>query len=169
MVVIVFGLPGSGKTYFANRLAQILNADYISSDKLRKQMFMAQTYSEEEKLKVYDEMLRLMKLASAKNKDVVLDATFHKNKIRNKFINEAKMQDYVFVIEVYAEEDLVKERLSLSRQDSDADLEVYEKIKQEWEPYYEEHLFLRSANNNITEMLEHTADYLFATNDKRKY
>ena len=129
-------------------------------------MFTAQTYSEEEKSKVYDEMLRLMKLTSRQNKDVVLDATFHKNHIREKFVKEAKKRDRVFVIEVYADEELVKERLSLSRETSDADFEVYKAIKKDWQPFNDQHFTLRSTNNNITEMLERTADYLFTTNDK---
>ena len=38
MVVIVFGLPGSGKSYFASRLAGIISADYINSDRVRREI-----------------------------------------------------------------------------------------------------------------------------------
>ena len=77
MVVIVFGLPGSGKSYFASRLAKRIDADYINSDRLRKEMFKMRTYSQQEKESVYQTMLQKMKQDVAQNKNVVLDATFH--------------------------------------------------------------------------------------------
>jgi len=163
------GLPGSGKSYFAIRVAKMLNAVYISSDKLRKEMFVKPTYSSAEKLRVYNKMLQRATGASEHGKDVVLDATFYSNDLRQNFINEAKSISQAYVIEVYAQEDLVEERLSLPREDSDADMEVYKGVKKEWEPFTGEHLTLKSTNNNITEMLERTADYLFEENDKRKH
>lgn len=163
MVVIVMGLPGSGKSYFAVRVAQMLNAKYISSDKLRKEMFAQPTYSSAEKLEVYNEMMRRTTEASEQGEDIVLDATFYSKDLRQKFINETKNISSVFVIEVYAEEELVKERLLLPREDSDADFEVYKAVEKKWEPFNEEHLVLRSTNNNITEMLKRTADYFFQT------
>ena len=169
MIVIVIGLPGSGKSYFAIRVAQMLNARYISSDKLRKEMFAEATYSSAEKLRVYNEMMRRTTEASEKGKDIVLDATFYSNDLRQKFINKTKNISPIFVIEVHAKEDLVKERLSLAREDSDADFEVYKAVKKEWEPFNDDHLVLKSTNNNITEMLERAVDYLFEKNDKRKY
>ena len=33
MIIIVLGLPGSGKTYFASRFAKLIHADYINSDR----------------------------------------------------------------------------------------------------------------------------------------
>jgi predicted kinase len=63
MIIIVMGLPGSGKSYFAQRLAITINADYISSDRVRKTMMSSRTYSTKEKLLVYDEMLSQMQLA----------------------------------------------------------------------------------------------------------
>ncbi len=61
VIVIVFGLPGSGKSYFASRLAEMLKAEYINSDIVRKQLLTQKTYSEKEKLSVYDSMLEKMK------------------------------------------------------------------------------------------------------------
>lgn len=73
---MVFGLPGSGKSYFASRVAHMLNATYISSDKVRKELFAVSSYSPEEKTLVYDEMLRRTIQVAEHNKDVVSDATF---------------------------------------------------------------------------------------------
>jgi predicted kinase len=62
MIVIVFGLPGSGKSFFASRLAKMINADYINSDMIRKEMFASSTYSEKEKAAVYNVMIEKTKV-----------------------------------------------------------------------------------------------------------
>ena len=166
MIVFVVGLPGSGKSFFAHHLANSMNAEYISSDRLRKKMFPVRSYSQEEKQKVYDEMLRqTMQLAN--KKDLVLDATFYKAALREKFLQAAEKVADVFFIEVWAEGSLIKERLQRTREDSEGDLQVYEKIKKEWEPLTEEHLMLQSTNNNIEEMLGKALRYLHFNHDKR--
>ena len=57
MIVIVFGLPGSGKSYFASRFAKVINAGYINSDMIRKEIFEKREYSDQEKKAVYDKCL----------------------------------------------------------------------------------------------------------------
>ena len=151
MIVIVFGFPGCGKTYFAGRLADEIHADLIQSDKLRKKMFDARTYSDNEKLHVYDEMMIQTKNCLKQNKNVVIDATFHRDKIRKKFIQE---MPEIFFIEIIADEQLIGERLKRKRADSEADFEVYKKIKSTWEPMQERHLILQSGNDNIKDMLQ---------------
>src|SRR5688572_2508470 len=100
MIVIFMGLPGSGKSYLANRLSTAINADYISSDRLRKKMIACRTYSENEKELVYNEMLTQMRQAINQNKDLVLDASFYKNETRNKFRDEAGDAGEVIFIEI---------------------------------------------------------------------
>ena len=168
MVVIVFGLPGSGKSYFAVRVAQMLSATYINSDKVRKELFAVPSYSSEEKALVYDEILRRAIQAAKHGKEVVLDATFYTNRLREKFINEVQKISRIFLIEVIADEDVTKERLAPPREDSDADFNVYQSIKKSWEPVNRDHLVLHSTNDNINDMLEETADYLFVRNDNRE-
>ncbi|MGZ8557438.1 MAG: AAA family ATPase [Chitinophagaceae bacterium] len=96
MIVIVFGLPGSGKSYFASRLAKMINAGYVNSDRLRKEMFKNRTYSSQEKAAVYNVMLEKMKEAMNQNMNIVLDATFHKNETRKPFLQEMKGKNKVF-------------------------------------------------------------------------
>lgn len=167
MIVIVFGLPGSGKSYFASHLANMINADYINSDKVRRAMFDTRTYSIKEKLSVYNEMLAQMKELVKQNKNLVLDATFYNNNTRKKFLDEAKGAGSIFFIEVKAEESVIRKRLQEKRVDSEADFEVYKKVKKQWEPLHEEHLILQSTNDNINEMLYKAADYLHLKDDKR--
>ncbi|MGZ8516936.1 MAG: AAA family ATPase [Chitinophagaceae bacterium] len=160
MIIIVMGLPGSGKSFFATRLATAINADYISSDRQRKKMIANRTYSANEKELVYNEMLMQMRQAIKQNKNLVLDATFHKNETRNKFKEEAGNTDEIIFIEIVANETLVKERLRATREDSEADFAVHQIIRREWQPMKQLHLTLQSTNDNIEDMLEKTIEYL---------
>lgn len=167
MVVIVFGLPGSGKSYFASRLAGIISADYINSDRVRKEMLAKRTYSNREKEIVYNKMLATLKEDQVQNRNVVLDATFHKKETRELFVKEMEKRGGIYFIEVTADENVTRERLKNQRPDSEADFEVYKIIKEENEPMKEPHLILLSTNDNIDEMLQKARDYLKVKNDKR--
>ncbi|MDP4129883.1 MAG: ATP-binding protein, partial [Bacteroidota bacterium] len=90
MIIIVSGLPGSGKSYFASRFAKLIQADYINSDRVRKNIFPASSYSEKENASVYDEMLELTRRSIRQKKNLVLDATFYKNELRKKFTDAAE-------------------------------------------------------------------------------
>ena len=125
MIVVVFGLPGSGKSYFAYRLADLLKADYISSDRLRRDLFAQTTYSETEKLLVYAKMLMEIKDHIRQNRNLVFDATFYKNDIRQQFISAAGQENKIIFIEIQAAETAIRRRLAKNRADSDADFDVY--------------------------------------------
>ena len=160
MVVIVFGLPGSGKSYFASRLASMIGAEDSNSDRLRKEMFKVRTYSDKEKEAVYNEMLAKMKEAVNQNRKVVLDATFHTDHSRKPFVQEMERKGGIYFIEVQAKENTVRERLKKERPYSEADYEVYKFISQRWEPLKDSHLLLESTDENIDNMLQRAADYL---------
>ncbi|SFD88400.1 hypothetical protein SAMN05518672_103684 [Chitinophaga sp. CF118] len=166
MVIIVLGLPGAGKSYFASRLATRINAKYISSDQIRKNILDSRTYSHKEKLLVYDEMLIQMRQSLSRNNNLVLDATFHRKDFREKFMDEA-MNAGGIIIEIIAGEAVIEERLKRKRTDSDADFEVYKIIKEQWEPLNIKHLILLSTDDNIEAMLHSAVDYLKLRDDQR--
>lgn len=165
MVVIVFGLPGTGKSYLASRLAARMGADYVNSDRIRKKMYVNRTYSSKEKLFVYDEMLDQMEQAVKQKKPVILDATFYQDAIRNKFLKAAG--NNISFIEVKADESVIKERLKQKRVNSEADFNVYKIIQSQFEPMKEPHLILHSTDDNITDMLNEAITYLRVTDDER--
>ncbi|MEO8961144.1 MAG: ATP-binding protein [Ginsengibacter sp.] len=169
MIVIVFGLPGSGKSYFASRFAKMINAGYVNSDKLRKEMFTERVYSDKEKKVVYDTMLEQMKKAVQQNNNLVLDGTFHKKDTRKLFVEEIQMlgEDEILFIEVWADEEIIRERVKKARPYSEADFKVYQFINQHNEPLDEPHLVLQSTNDNLNEMLQRASEYLKIKNDDR--
>jgi len=160
MVIIVFGLPGSGKSFFASELAKMINADYVNSDKVRKELFKKRDYSDQEKGMVYYAMLEQMKEAVKQKRNIVLDATFHKKAIREMFVEAMKGISEIKFIEVCADENLIRERLKKPRQYSEADFEVYQIIKKQNEPLGEPHLILQSTDENIDYMLKRVSEYL---------
>lgn len=160
-IVAVCGLPGSGKSYFASRLAEATGALYLSSDEIRKELYAIRTYSDEEKADVYRE-LTARALQAARENVVVLDATFYRKDLRDEV--GKTIETPVRWIEVRADESVVRDRMNRPRTHSEADFDVYLKIKDAWEPLTDEHLVLQSTNDNIDEMLEQAVQYL--RNDK---
>lgn len=159
MVIIVCGLPGSGKSFFARKLAKTMGARYINSDAVRFKMFTVRGYTAEEKEEVYAEMLREAKQWISQQRDVVLDATFYQQHLRDKF-KDALTPATVHYIVVQAKDELIRSRLSKPRSDSEADYSIFKKIKAAWEPFKIPHQVIESSEDNIDDMLNQARQYL---------
>jgi len=72
------------------------------------------------------------------------------------------------IIRIMADEELITKRLSKKREDSEADIEVYKKIKSEFEPILEEHLSIQSSDNNLQECLEKALQFIKSDHEKAK-
>ena len=161
MIIIVFGLPGSGKSYFASRLAKELKAKYVSSDVVRKQLFTVRKYSGEEKTKVYDVMKKKEKVLRGMVLKQSLVITFYKESIRNKFKETAKaFKEKIIFIEVWADQKIVLKRLSMKREHSEADFSIHLYIKKVFEPLESDHLIIQSTQENIMEMMGEAFNYI---------
>jgi len=167
MVILVMGLPGSGKSIFASKLAEFLHADYINSDRLRMNQLSNRTYSEEEKERIYDDMLIRMEDSVNRYRHVVLDATFNLNRIREKFIKKASKTEALAIIEINAAEAVIKKRISHKREFSEANFDIYQKIKRAWEPIPQRHLTLESTNHNLHFMLQKAIGYLYLIKNEK--
>src|SRR5687767_7980166 len=133
MIIIVFGLPGSGKSFFASKLAERLEALYITSDKIRVAMKAKGKYTFEDKLLVYHEMTKEADQALKLKKSIVVDGSFYHHKMRNLFISLAEIHHTpIRFIEITARERIIKERLKKPRNDSEADFGVYQLIRKQF-------------------------------------
>lgn len=154
MLIVVAGLPGSGKSYFAQRLATTIGAAYLNSDRVRIDLDAKGKYADHDKFMVYQRMAYKTSEALKAGKDVVVDATFFRRSLRELFRQLGVVHNTaVSVIEIKADETTIKERLSHPRESSEADFKVYEKIRDGFEEITEPHLVLTSTDNNIDEML----------------
>jgi predicted kinase len=141
LIVLFCGLPGVGKTSLANELAPLINAIVLSTDKIRKEVISKPTYTNEEKRLIYDVMLLVARyLHDAAGINCILDATFNTEKSRRtaieKLVNVSS--DQIYIVECICPEDVVITRLKARKGDySDADIDIYRKMKQLYEPVKE--------------------------------
>jgi predicted kinase len=141
LIVLFCGLPGVGKTSLANELAPLINAIVLSTDKIRKEVISKPTYTKEEKRLIYDVMLLVARyLHDAAGINCILDATFNTEKSRRtaieKLVNVSS--DQIYIVECICPEDVVITRLKARKGDySDADIDIYRKMKQLYEPVKE--------------------------------
>jgi predicted kinase len=160
MLVLISGLPGSGKSYFGQELANAIDAVYLNSDKVRIQMNASGKYQEKDKLSVYRQMISEASKAIDAGRHVVVDATFYKRSFRELFEKLAESRGTPqHIIEVRADEPTIRRRLSSGREFSEADYKVYETIRDEFEEITVPHLVLTSTNSNIEEMLHKAIEY----------
>jgi predicted kinase/flavin reductase (DIM6/NTAB) family NADH-FMN oxidoreductase RutF len=160
-VVLVGGLPGTGKTYFAKRFARALQARYVSTDQLRKELFVNRTYTTREKEQVYEAMLAELRKALSNNQDIVIDATFYREDLRERFVFAAETfhVDPVFIFTT-ANEETIKERLGRPREDSEADYEVYLKVKGLFQPMSRPHLMLQTDQYHVDALIEQALAFI---------
>lgn len=149
MLIIICGLPGTGKTFLSKKLAERINAVHLNTDKVRKELFSQPTYSEEEKQKIYTEMFARAGKLLLQRKNVILDATFFKSDLRQLAYDVAEENSSAYyIIECVASFCRVKERIierEKQETDSDADVRVYKKVSEEFEPIEEAHLTLDTS------------------------
>ncbi|MEZ5024271.1 MAG: AAA family ATPase, partial [Chitinophagales bacterium] len=161
MLIIVMGLPGAGKTYFAKAFAEKIGALHTNSDTIRKTLFEQPNYDAKDKAIVYNALFDFVTQGLKAGKDVIIDATFSKKAYRQPYFDFAD-QHHVpcFVILMEADESVIKQRVQKKRPDSDADFEVYLKIKAEFEKLERDYLLLRSDTISLAEMLDKAEQYI---------
>jgi predicted kinase len=74
-LVLLVGLPASGKSYFGRLVAARLGAEVIQTDGVRKELFREPRYTSRESQTVYAECHRRVGLAVTARRPVVFDAT----------------------------------------------------------------------------------------------
>ncbi|MEO9964232.1 MAG: ATP-binding protein [Reichenbachiella sp.] len=163
-VIVVFGLPGSGKSYFAERLAKEIGAIYLSSDQIRSELDDRHDYSFSGKMKVYNRMLALTEQWLKIKDTVVLDGTFYARSIREKTQTYLRsIGAHILFLEIKADRKLIKERLQRKRAFSEANYGVFEKIASQAERMCEPHFVIHSNDHNIDDMMRIGLKYINAS------
>jgi predicted kinase len=165
MLILISGLPGTGKTTLAQAFAARSGALHLNSDLLRSELGLMGQYSREAKEWVYAALRESCRNALLAGKTVVVDSTFYKESIRAPFRDLAKTcGTHLRWVEVRAQESTIRERVSKPRPDSEADFAVYEKIRDAAEPMPEPHLVLWSDATTLEKMVDSLLDYLYPPN-----
>jgi predicted kinase len=162
MIIIVFGLPGTGKSYFSEKFAKVLQASWLNTDSQREKLKIGEENNLKVNQKVYEQLLEEMAAQIQYRKKVIVEGTFHSEKLRNLFLKKArKLEQDVFYIEIKADDEKVLQRLKKREGYSDADFKVYLQIKSAFEPVYQPHLVLWSDDENVEEMIEKANIYIY--------
>lgn len=142
MLILICGLPGTGKSSFSKELSKRFSAVHLNSDVIRKKLIGKPSYSIEEKTKVYNEMAAQAEELLGNGKNVILDATFFYREFRDMMRGIAERQGVkIHIIRCVLGERETKSRITRRKPGvSDADYEVYLKLKKEFEPISGEHL-----------------------------
>ena len=157
MIIIVFGLPGTGKSFFARHFAEETGADYLNTDIVRDEMDKQGQYDEKTNILIYEQLLRKMNPGALGGRDVIVDGTFQKESYREMFRRRSAWLNLdIIFIEMRASDETVKKRMEKERKYSEADYEVYLKIKNRFEAMAEEHTVMRSDMLSMDEMIKKT-------------
>jgi predicted kinase len=149
MLVLVCGLPGTGKSTVAKELAKSINGKLLRTDIIRKEVFKKPKYTEREKQNVYELLFSRAEQLLSKNISCVLDGTFYKKSLREKAHDVAKKTGAKFeIIECICPEKVIHKRMkkrTKTSDASDADFRIYEKMKNEYEPIEEKHIVIDTS------------------------
>ena len=165
-LLIITGLPGTGKTTVARALAQRMQVKHFNTDMIRQEMELRGRYDQKTKEHVYSILLERTRKALRDGSSVVVDGTFYQAKLRAEFNHLAEAQGaMIHWIELWADPQLIRQRVSKKRAYSEADYEVYLKIKASYEPIQGPYLSLQSNNSNLVQVLDEIFSYLDETKE----
>ena len=160
-LVVVFGLPGTGKTTFARALSQELGWMHLNTDVIRASLGMREQYDEKTKAFIYQKMQDLAETALKERKGLVLDGTFYREILRDSFRELAGRHGIpIKWIEVGSAEDIVRARVSKKRPFSEADFEVYRKIREAFDPLHEPCLRVYSDREELPTMIQNAVIFI---------
>ena len=161
VLVVVFGLPGTGKTTLARNLSDSLKARHLNTDMLRTTLGKRDRYTEAEKAEIYQILLEQAEAYLKEGRDLVVDGTFSRTSYRNAMRQLAIRTGATLKwIQVKASEEVVQERVGVKRPFSQADFEVYQKIRDAFEPLEENALEIWTDRQAQEESLEQMLQYL---------
>lgn len=162
-LIVVSGLPGSGKTTFSRMLAQRLPVLLLESDALRKALFASPTHSLQESARLFRAVHLLIEESLQKGIPVLLDATNLQEVHREPLYAIAERNKaHLVLVWVEAPEEVVRQRLERrSRKEepgdiSDATWEVYQRMRATAERPRRPH-FVVDTSRDITPALDKVA------------
>jgi uncharacterized protein len=149
-LLLVAGLPGTGKSTLARGLADVAGFSVIRSDEVRKELaglpaelktptdVRLSLYTPEWNARTYSDCMRRAELLLWEGKRVIVDATFREQKERTAFQEMAVRWGVpAGMLICQADAEMVRSRLEQRRGDaSDADWSVYLQVAQKWEEVF---------------------------------
>ena len=157
-LIVVSGLPATGKSYFSSRLAERLPVVILESDALRKTLFSSPSYSSKESSQLFRAIHLLVERLLKRGISLILDATNLSERYREYLYNIADRLDVKLVlVRVEAPPEVVRERLESRPENSgsrsDADWAVYRRMKSAVQKIHRNH-YAVDTSRDITPVLD---------------
>ena len=132
-VIIITGLPGTGKTTAAKALAKVTGGPHLNTDMIRTQLNLRGQYDAATKSRVYGELFARLAIL-LKEENVIIDGTFFRRELQDQLSNIISSSGAEALwVETNCPEELIRKRTSRKREYSEADFKVYLKIKSEYD------------------------------------
>lgn len=155
VLVMLSGLPGTGKSHLARLLADVLPFVVVESDQVRKILFPECSYSGEESKWVHQTCHALMERLLQKGVRVIYDATnLHERHREQVYRMTDGNQVKLIIVKVVAPEPVASGRLrsrdeasSGDKDISDADLGVYRRMSRQVDPIGRNHVVVDTSQD----------------------
>ena len=152
VLIMMSGLPGSGKSYLSQRLAEKLAAVIIESDRVRKALFPQPSYNAQESAMVHRVCHEIIRRLLRKGAHVIFDATnlfeFHREMLYNLADRSGAK---LVIVRTTAPEQIIRERLEQRKKDggsvSDADWHIYRRMAKREQAIRRTHLCVDTSDN----------------------
>lgn len=152
VLLLLSGLPGTGKSFLARRLAEALPFVIIESDVVRKILFPQPLYTAQESRWVHRTCHVLMAKLLKRGVRVIYDATnlieYHRELV---YRIAQKAGARLVVVKTVASEEVVRERLRARQEEarelSDADWRVYRRMASRQEQVSHPHLVIDTSED----------------------
>ncbi len=160
VLVMLCGLPGTGKSTLARELTHHLPAVVVESDRVRQKLFAPATYSAEESRQVHQVCHILISWYLRHYYHVIYDATnlyeYHRALVYGLVTRSGTR---LVVAEVVARDEVVRRRLAPRRSGdrsghhredySDADWDVYLTMRSRAEPIQHQHITVDTSDGDV--------------------
>ena len=154
VLVVMSGLPGTGKSFFSRQLAERVPLAVLESDALRKVLVPSPFHTAKESARLFQAIHEVIDLLLKRPVSVVLDATSLAEAHREPLYRLAEEHHaHVMVVLMEAPPEMVRQRLEARgklrlRQDhSDADWNVYQRMRPLQEPISRNHISVDSSGD----------------------
>ncbi|UCG01753.1 MAG: AAA family ATPase [Candidatus Heimdallarchaeota archaeon] len=178
-LVIILGLPGTGKTYLATELIQSLSEPpiYLSTDKIRRNLFDFshhhyvpfgdKLYTQEKRDLVYNALYLIVEILLSQNLSIIVDGTFYSQTKRIPLIKICQqLNQKYYIIKTTCTEEVIKQRIQERKSQgdnaSDADFNIYLEIKDRFETITTPHLEIDTGKDLsiiLKEVISYIADF----------
>jgi predicted kinase len=159
-LIVVSGLPGTGKSFFCSKLAERLSFLILASDALRKILFPFPQYKENENKRLFSACHVLIEELLRKGIPVIFDATNLLEHHREYLYRAAERAGAKLILvwveaptEVVRQRLLAREKTAMPQYDSEAGWEVYNKMKTRRERISRNHLVV-DTSQDITAVID---------------